>query len=153
MASAADWIAAMSTMVGAITAIVAAWIGLDTFKSQRTASDVNVALNIFNEINRYWDRHSSDPADYSYNMGQILAQFEIAASMFNSKILSSNATQFLGDHIVEVFSQLRSSLQGEELIMRCCSSDKTFVELQKFVKARMPQALNALEFRSRRGDK
>jgi len=148
MSSAADWVSAASAAVTTIIAGVAAWVGLWTFRNQRTASDVGLALSIFGEINRYWDRLSANSAEYDYNMGQILAQFEIAAGLFNRGVLTSDAEAILADHIVEVFSQIMSSSSGEELLKRCCSATTTFQELQNFIRKKMPQALNSLEFRN-----
>jgi hypothetical protein len=146
----ADWIGAASTLVAALIAAVAAWIGLRAYKDQRTTSDVGLALSIFGEINHYWDRLSEDSGKYEYNMGQILAQFEIAAALFNNRILTKDANVILADHIVEVFTQLNSTTEGETLIERCCSSPSTFKELRSFVNERMPQALNSLDFKTRR---
>jgi hypothetical protein len=129
---------------------VAAWVGLRTFRSQRTASDVQLALGIFGEINRYWDRISDKSGSYEFNIGQILAQFEIAAGLFNRSVLTKEATDILGDHIVEVFTHIRTSPGGEGLIEQCRSSHSTFSELNKFIKKKMPQALNAIAFREKK---
>ncbi|WP_156359408.1 hypothetical protein [Sphingomonas sp. Leaf242] len=150
MASATDWILASSSLLAAGVAGYAAWVGLATFKRQRTASDVDLAFRIFVEINRYWDRLSSDRQLYEYNMGQILAHFEIAAALFNRNILSTNAPSILGDHIVEVFTQIQASDAGKSLIAQCCSSDSTFSELIKFVRNRMPQALSSYGFQEQK---
>lgn len=146
----ADWIAALSTLAAAVIAGIAAGVGLKTFRSQRTASDVQMALGIFNEINRYWDRLSEQPNNYEYNMGQILAQFEIASGLFNKNILTDDATLILGDHIVEVFSQISMSPDGIRLLETCQSSHSTFQELKKFIRDRMPQALNTADFHNQR---
>ena len=140
---------ALSTFGGAAVALVAAGVGLRTFRSQRVVSDVQLALSIFSEINRYWDRLSENLGSYEYNMGQILAQFEVAATLFNKRVLAEKASTILGDHIVEVFSQIKASPEGDALLERCKSADSTFVELHIFIRERMPQALNALEFRTR----
>lgn len=144
-----NWISAGSSFGTTIIAVVAAWVGLATFKSQRTTSDITLALDIFKEINRYWDRLSAekDSGSYQYNMGQILVQFEIAAGLFNEKTLSGKANIILGDHIVEVFTLLSSSADGKMLLSQCASSPTTYVELRKFMSERMPQALVSLDFK------
>lgn len=145
-----DWIGALSSFGATAVAVVAAWIGLRTFRNQKTVSDVQVALQIFGEINRYWDRIISGDGSYDYNMGQILAQFEIGAGLFNRNALTKDASVILGDHIIEVFTQIQSSPEGKGLLARCCSSNTTFVELFKFIRRRMPQALNVLDFNNPR---
>jgi len=146
MASFPEWLEALSTFAGAAVALVAAWVGLKTFRNQRAASDVQLALGIFAEINRYWDRLSENSGSYQYNMGQILAQFEIAAGLFNNKILEEKAAIILADHIVEIFCQIKDSPDGAALLEQCKSSEATFSELKKFINKRAPQALNALKF-------
>ena len=141
----AEWIGALSTLGAALIALVAAWLGLKTFRNQRVVSDVQLALGIFSEINRYWDRLSQDVGSYDYNMGQILAQFEVASALFNKNVLAEKANSILGDHIVEVFCQIRASSSGQLLIERCRSADTTFSELQRFILKRKPQALDAIE--------
>ena len=150
--SAPDWLSFAANATTAGVALYAAAVGLKTFNSQRTSTDVSLSLTIFAEINRYWDQLSKDASDYDYNMGQILAQFEIASGLFNRGVLTNQATLILGDHIVEVFTQLRASSDGQDLIDRCCSSDTTFEELKRFAASRMPQALNVAQFRAARED-
>jgi len=135
-----------------VVAVIAAWIGLKTFKSQRTVSDIQLAISIFNEINRYWDRIGDGIGTYQFNMGQILAHCEIGADLFNRNALTKDASGFLGDHIVEIFTMIRSSPEGRALIDQCCSSPTTFEQLQKFVRDRMPQALSALDFSRQRAE-
>lgn len=106
---------------------------------------MQLAVSLFNEINRYWDR-LVDTGDYKYNMGQILSYFEIACSLFNRGILTKSANLVLEDHIVEVFTQIQSDTGGQAFIRECLSSPTTFSELKTFFKGRMPQALNAMSF-------
>jgi hypothetical protein len=146
LVTAPDWISAFSAAIGVLIAGIAAWFGLRTFQHQKTSNDIALALSIFAEINRYWDRISSSDADQDYNYGQILVYFEIACALFNRKMLASDANAILGDHIVEVFSILQSTDSGREIIRKCRSSDTTFAELEKFGKKRFPQALKALAF-------
>lgn len=69
-----------------------------------------MALGIFATINSYWDRISdSNSQNYDYDMGQIFAQFEIAARLFNDSILTKDALPILKDHIVEVYESIQSS--------------------------------------------
>lgn len=131
-----EWLTTIAAVIGAATAVIAAWIGLRTFSHQRTVNDVNLALNIFAEINRYWDRLNDKDSDYDYNLGQILAYFEIAANMFRNRILTKAATDILGDHIEEVYVKLQSSDYGKNLIDRCRSAETTFKELKKFIEER-----------------
>lgn len=126
--------------------MVAAWLGLRTFFHQRTSNDVSLALSLFAEINRYWDRISTGEGEVEYNYGQILAYFEVACALFNRKILTSDANSILGDHIVEVFATLQASERGREIIKRCRSSNSTFSELERFGKLRFSQALQTLAF-------
>jgi hypothetical protein len=141
-----EWSSALSAATGVLIAGIAAWFGLRTFRNQKTSNDVTLALGIFGEINRYWDRISASEGGQEYNYGQILAYFEVACALFNRKILASEANAILGDHIVEVFSILEATENGREIIKKCRSSDSTFEELEKFGKKRFPQALKTLAF-------
>lgn len=152
MPSATDWISASSSLLAASVAGYAAWVGLATFKRQRTTSDIDFAFKIFTEINRYWDRITDNQSN-DYNMGQILAHFEIAASLFNRRILSTDANSILRDHIVEVFTLIQSSDGGKSLLDRCGSSESTFLELTKFARENMPQALSVQKFHEQKAQR
>jgi len=152
MPSATDWISAISSLLAASVAGYAGWVGLATFKRQRTTSDIDFAFKIFGEINRYWDR-ITDGSSYDYNMGQILAHFEIASSLFNHQILSTDANSILRDHIIEVFTLIQSSDGGRLLLDRCGSSDSTFLELRKFAREHMPQALSVQKFNAQKAQR
>ena len=142
--SLADWVTAGAAWV---TACIAIYVGLKTFRQQRTSTDVQLALGIFSNINAYWDRLTDTAgANYQYNMGQILAQFELAAMLFNNKTLSKDALPILKDHIVEVFTALQVSEEGKKIIDVCRSSPDTFKELTRFAREHMPTALRVLSF-------
>jgi hypothetical protein len=148
--SVADWIAASANVATAGVAAFAAYYGVRTFQHQRTANDIQLALNIFQSINRYWDRMiDTKSANYDYDMGQILAQFETAATLFNRQVLTRDALPILKDHIVEVFGSLVANSDGEKLINASCSSPDTFKELKAFLKEHTSTALNALSFREK----
>lgn len=148
--SAADWVAALANVVTVGVAAFAAYYGVRTFQHQRTSNDVQLALGIFDVINRYWDRLiDSKGANYDYDMGQILAQFETAAMLFNRKVLTNDALPILKDHIVEVFGSLVTNDEGGKLIQACCSSPDTFKELKTFFKDHTSTALNAISFQQK----
>lgn len=154
-----DWtavppfVSAVSGLLAVGVGSIAAVIGLKNLRHQRTTSDVTLALAIFRDINRYWDRLQDNPdCNYDYEMGQVLAHFEIAATLFNRKALNKAALPILKDHVVEVFTLLKTTPRGEELIGKCCSSPSTFSELQSFLRAHLPTALNALVFRENGSD-
>lgn len=143
-----DWIEALSTLVAAATAVSAGYLGIRTFQHQRTSNDVQLALGIFSDINGYWDRIvDSESRHYEYDVGQILAQFEVAASLFNKAILTKDALPILKDHIVESFTHIKMSDEGKGIVQACQSSPTTFEELNKFLKKHLPTALNAASFR------
>lgn len=148
--SLADWFTATAALCTAAIAYNAARTGLATFRHQRTSFDVQMALGIFDNINRYWDRLASDGEHYTYNMGQILAQFEVAAALFNNGVLTKTAEPILKDHIVEVFVQLISTDEGKRTVSQCSSSPDTFKELRRFLAAHAPTALRALTFQESR---
>lgn len=109
--------------------------------------DVQVALEIFAKINSYWDRLTdSSSTHYQYDMGQILAHFELAAMLFNRETLSKDALPILKDHIIEVFTSLQTSVDGRRIIELCRSSPDTFKELTAFARDHMPTALRVLQF-------
>lgn len=147
-----DWLSFLANLITVSIAFYAAFIGLRTLRNQLTSSDVSLSIELFKEINRYWDLLSEKGEKYDYLMGQILAHFEIAAGLFNRGVLTEQARLILGDHIIEVFSRLKMSSDGEALIDQCCSSPTTFEELKKFASARMPSALNAIQFQQGRSD-
>ena len=147
-AQAAAWLSAVATLATAIIAALAAYIGIRTFQHQRTASDIQLALTVFDDINRYWDRIiDSESKNYDYDMGQVLSHFEVAAALFNKKILTKNALPILKDHIVEVFASIAGTSDGERLIKACCSSPDTFKELRSFLREHSSTALQSLSFR------
>jgi hypothetical protein len=146
-ASILDWLSALANVAMAITAAFTARFGIRIFQHQRTSSDVEMALGIFATINGYWDRISDNNSqNYTYDMGQIFAQFEIAARLFNDSILTKDALPILKDHIVEVYGNIQSSEAGKGFIENCTSSPSTFVELKKFLNSHFPTALLARQF-------
>jgi hypothetical protein len=146
METAPDWISAISSLVAALTALIAIIIGVNTLAHQKVTADIQLAHGLFSEINRYWDRISDTNTNREYNMGQILVQFEIGAGLFNREVLSESASLILGDHIVEVLTQLARAEGGQVLMERCCSSNTTFVELNKFIAKRELQLADIHEF-------
>ena len=146
MADAPSWISATAAALGVFVAGSAAYVGLRTYADQRTSYDVTLALSIFAEINRYWDRVSNGDGTAQYNYGQILAHFEVAAALFNDGILTDQASKILADHIVEVFTALETSESGRAVIAHCNSSSETFQELRSFAKKRFSKALLAQAF-------
>lgn len=150
LGSVADWVTAAAAVGTVGIAGYAAYMGLATFRHQRTSFDVQMAIGIFESINRYWDRLASDSEHYTYNMGQILAQFEVAAALFNNGVLTRTAEPILKDHIVEVFVRLISNEDGRRTISECSSSPDTFKELRKFLADHAPTALRALSFQENR---
>ena len=150
MAGAPEWISAIAAASGVIIAGSAAYIGLRTYAHQRTSYDVSLALNIFAEINRYWDRAIATDALSDYYYGQILVHFEISAALFNDGVLTRQASKILADHIVEVFAALEASESGRALIKHCQSSPDTFDELRKFARRHFPQALLSQAFSERK---
>jgi hypothetical protein len=142
-----EWISAGAGVVTAFIAAFTAWFGIKIFKHQRTSSDVQMALGIFTTINFYWDRITdSDGANYKYDMGQIFAQFETAAKLFNDDILTKDALPILKDHIVEVYTNIQSTNEGKDFINSCISSPTTFKELKEFLKCHFPTALLAQQY-------
>jgi hypothetical protein len=150
LADVPSWISASTGLAGLIVAGSAAFVGLRTYAHQRTSYDVNLALSIFAEINRYWDRATASEGATPYNYGQILAHFEIAAALFNDKVLTRQAAKILGDHIVEVFTALEGSENGRALLEHCQSSSETFKDLRKFAKTHFPKALLSQAFSDNR---
>jgi hypothetical protein len=143
-ASLAEWIAAIAALV---TVFIAAWIGLQSFRQQRTSADVQLALSVFGEINRYWDRIADTDSgqakhDTAHDIGQILGQFELAAALFNRRTLSKAALPILKHHIIEVYTSLINSEHGRKLIDDCRSADSTLVELDSFLKRHLPAEAN-----------
>lgn len=148
-----DWFSASAAIIGAITAVVAAYVGLRTFRHQQTTNDVTLALDIFGQINRYWDRAAEPGGGSNYNFGQILAYFEVAAALFNDGVLATQANKILKDHIVEVFSNFQINQSGQKLLDYCKSADTTLDELHKFARANFPEALLAQAFSENRKTK
>lgn len=139
-----EWISAGANVATAVVAAFTAWFGIKIFKHQRTNSDVQLALGIFSTINAYWDRISdNNGANYHYDMGQIFAQFETAARLFNDSILTDEALPILKSHIVEVYTTIQSSEEGRKFINQCISSPTTFKELRAFLTDHFPTALLA----------
>lgn len=141
-----DWLSVIIASVGIAIAAWAAFVGLRTFQHQQTTNDVSLALTIFEQINRYWDRADEEFGNRNYNFGQILAYFEVASGLFNDKVLTEQARKILKDHIVEVFASLQSSEAGRDLLEHCRSSGNTFSELNKLAKTHFPEALLAQAF-------
>ena len=134
-------------MVTVVVAAFTAWFGIKIFNHQRTSADVQLALGIFSSINFYWDRITDNKgSNYKYDMGQIFAQFETAARLFNDSILTADALPILKDHIIEVYTSVQSTKEGSDFIQNCESSPTTFEELRKFLKDHFPAALLAQQF-------
>lgn len=124
-----------------------ACFGIKIFQHQRTSADVTLALGIFATINGYWDRITDNNGEnYQYDIGQIFAQFETAARLFNDSLLTKDALPILKDHIVEVYTQVQLDEKGQDFIQNCISSPTTFEELQKFLKTHFPTALLAQKY-------
>lgn len=104
-------------------------------------------MGIFSSINAYWDRITdTKAANYEYDMGQIFAQFETAAQLFNESILTEDALPILKAHIIEVYTKVQSSEEGRIFIQNCVSSPTTFDDLRKFLRTHLPTALLAQQF-------
>jgi hypothetical protein len=143
----ADWLSAIANLITAAIAAFTAWFGIRIFKHQRTSADVQLALGIFSSINLYWDRITDTKAtNYQYDMGQIFAQFETAARLFNDSILTADALPILKDHIIEVYTNVQSTDEGRNFIQNCMSSPTTFEDLRKFLRTHLPTALLAQQF-------
>lgn len=141
-----QWLPASCGVAGVIIAGITATIALKRFGHHRTVSDVGLALTVFERINFYWDRLDNGTGNSSYNYGQILAHFEVACALFNKNVLTEQAESILGDHIVEVFTALKTSANGKAILSLCKSSDETYDELEKFAQERFPQSLLAQAF-------
>ena len=138
-----DWIAALAAV---ITTAIAAYLGFITFGQQRTSGDIQLALGLFATINLYWDRIvDSDSKNYKYDMGQILAHFELASSLFNNSSLSAKALPILKDRIIEVFTAVQSPDEGNRLMESCQSAPDTFKELRILAKSHMLNAIALLD--------
>jgi hypothetical protein len=147
-----DWISSLSGALAATVAAIAGYVGVRTFQHQRTSYDVSLAMDIFRDINTHWNRViDGDSKNYYYEIGQILVHFEIAATLFNKRVLTGTALPILRDHIVEVYSALISDVSTAAIVDNCRSSDKTFSELDRFLKKHFPTALTALDHRTARG--
>jgi hypothetical protein len=79
-------------------------------------------------------------------MGQIFAQFETAARLFNDSILTADALPILKDHIIEVYTNVQSTDEGRAFIQNCMSSPTTFEDLRNFLRTHLPTALLAQQF-------
>lgn len=145
--SVTDWINVGLTSIGVILAGIGGLIALKTFRHQRDAHDVGVALSIFVEINRYWDSIINDEENYDYYIGQILAQFETASALIRTGILTHNASLILEDHILEVYANLKEGDATRKAIERCRSADSTFENLEWLMTKRFGKTLNAVRFR------
>lgn len=142
----ADWLSALASAGTVLIAAYVALFGLHTFEHQRQVNEINLGLQIFSEINRYWDRVVEGSDNPTYEYGQILTYFEVAAAMFNRGTLSNAAGEILKDHIIEVFSQLSASHSGKALLDQCRSANSTFEQLEKFAKKNFPRMLLANSF-------
>ncbi|RYZ78828.1 MAG: hypothetical protein EOP06_28340 [Proteobacteria bacterium] len=150
MATLPDWISAIAAVVGLPGVAISIIIAARAFRKQASSSDIQTAYDIFKEINRYWDLIALEEKKFNYCCGQILSQFEIAASLINNGRMSSDADMVLKDHIIEVFTQLQMDENGKKVIESCLSSKETFCELKKFAKRYQPQALAFMGFNQNR---
>lgn len=128
-------------------AILGVRTALKTFENQRTSNDVQLALNIFERINHYWDRSISDADKRAYYVGQILAYYEVSATLFNRGAMAEDAACILKDHIVEMWAKMLESESSRALIENVKSSSTTFSEMEKFFRSHLPKSLADKTFR------
>jgi hypothetical protein len=125
--SLADWITAF-------LALIALAVGYYTFSRQKTASDVEVMLGIFDRINSYWDHYMSDSCkNKEYTLGQILVYYENACFLANNQIISDTAFRCLSDHIYEMWTKLNSDPGFSGTLDSFISAPSTFCEIKKFI--------------------
>jgi hypothetical protein len=123
-----------ANIVTAFAALVALAFGWHTFSRQKTASDVEVILGIFDRINSYWDIYMSDKCENrSYTLGQILVYYENACFLANNGVISDTAFRCLSDHIFEVWTKLSSTEESRTQLSSFVSAPSTFCEIKKFV--------------------
>jgi hypothetical protein len=114
-----DWIGLAElvvTVVALCIAIRGAMIAFQSLENQRSTNDVALALDLFNKINGYWDMVVTNPENNKYYLEQILTYFEVAAGLFNRRVLSDDASEILGHHIVEVWTKMRLSESGKHFL-------------------------------------
>jgi hypothetical protein len=120
--------------VTALAALLALLFGTYTFSRQKTASDVEVILGIFDRINTYWDLYASDQCESrGYVLGQILVYFENACFLANNNVISDTAFRCVSDHIYEVWTKMNSDDDTRRLIDSFVSGPSTYCEIKKFV--------------------
>lgn len=124
----------ISDVVTACAALAALGLGYYTFSKQKTSSDIQAVLSIFNRINEYWDKVANNCALKDYYLGQILVYFESACFLANNNIISDQAFRCVSDHIYEVWVKLNESEESRERVDSFVSSPTTYCEIKQFVR-------------------
>lgn len=134
----------LANVVTALIAAIALGFGWYTFSRQKTASDVTHVLEIFQTVNSYWDRlndaskgNTTCPNDLRYNIGQILAYFEVLSYLINSGVISNTASDIMSSHVEEIWNRINEREDYKGLIEELTSTDKTFEQTRIFVQSRL----------------
>ena len=106
-------------------------------RAEARASELQIALTIFERINYYWDLiitldKGTELCDYY--LGQFYAQVEVACSLFNRGNLGDSAKIVLGDIITEVMLRVPDSEIMLAAFDNCLSCDDSMSETMQFLR-------------------
>jgi hypothetical protein len=122
-----DWTNAAQVLASLAT-IVGIPIALCTYRSSKNSDDLQKTMQLFDKINDYWDKmHSLENSDnklWDFYFTQVMTYYELSCFVINRNLIGKIASEFLIDHIIEIWSTLASDPRFSEKIEALASAPK-----------------------------
>jgi hypothetical protein len=134
LALSAEWFVAIAGLITAVAAAYAAWNGVRILEHQRNVDDVKLSYEILKEVSTYWDEMLIDDKNRKFYIGQILMNFEYAASLFNRNTLSEEASEILSLYMIDTMNGFANDIDAEIFIKKLNSEDENLSQLSVFLR-------------------
>ena len=131
-----EWLGAIAALVTAGAAAYAAFVGIRTLEHRRALDDVTLSFEILKEIATYWDEMVSDPKNRQYYIGQIITNFEYAASLYNKDMLNEEASEILVNYILDTMRAFKSDPDAQPFFQDLQSTGEPLAHLSVFLRKR-----------------
>jgi len=131
--SVADWLLVAAGIVTAAAAVYAAINGVRALNHQRDVDDVKLSYDILKEVSTYWDEMLIDEGNRKFHIGQILMNFEYAASLFNRNTLSKEASEILSQYMIDTMAGFENDEDAGSFVRKLKSDDESLSQLSVFL--------------------
>ncbi|MGB3795124.1 MAG: hypothetical protein WA957_02345 [Alteraurantiacibacter sp.] len=129
-----EWVTPLAAVVGAGAAVYAAYNGIRALQHQRDIDDVRLSYDILREVATYWDEMIADEKNRKFHIGQILTNFEYAASLFNRQTLNEEASEILSQYMQDTITGFERDEDAHSFLEKLRSDDKNLSHLAVFLR-------------------